>query len=49
MTQTSQTEVSWIPVAGTEIDLIEEYARHTGHANLIRESIDGLVGEGPPS
>jgi hypothetical protein len=28
------------------IDLIEEYARHTGHADLIRESIDGLVGEG---
>ena len=31
------------------VDLIEEYARHTGHADLIRESIDGLVGEGPPA
>jgi hypothetical protein len=31
------------------IDLIEEYARHVGHADLIRESIDGLVGEDPPS
>ncbi len=30
------------------IDLIEEYARHTGHADLIRESIDGLVGEDRP-
>jgi hypothetical protein len=30
------------------IDLVEEYARHTGHADLIRESIDGLVGEDPP-
>jgi hypothetical protein len=30
------------------VDLIEEYARHTGHADLIRESIDGLVGEDPP-
>jgi hypothetical protein len=30
------------------VDLIEEYARHTGHADLIRESIDGLVGEGLP-
>jgi hypothetical protein len=30
------------------IDLIEEYARHAGHADLIRESIDGLVGEDPP-
>ena len=26
------------------IDMIEEYARHTGHADLIRESVDGLVG-----
>lgn len=30
------------------VDMIEEYARHTGHADLIRESIDGLVGEDPP-
>ncbi|MBO0895866.1 DinB family protein [Arthrobacter sunyaminii] len=46
-----------LPVAGGEvgslrrmlIDLIEEYARHVGHADLIRESIDGLVGEDPPA
>lgn len=31
------------------IDLIEEYARHVGQADLIRESVDGLVGEDPPS
>ena len=30
------------------VDLIEEYARHVGHADLIRESIDGVVGEDPP-
>ena len=30
------------------VDLIEEYARHTGHADLIRESIDGLTGESAP-
>lgn len=30
------------------IDAIEEYARHTGHADMIRESVDGLVGEGAP-
>src|SRR5262245_53148772 len=30
------------------IDMIEEYARHIGHADLIRESVDGLVGEDPP-
>jgi hypothetical protein len=32
----------------TLIDLIEEYARHVGHADLIRESVDGLTGEDPP-
>ncbi len=31
------------------IDMIEEYARHTGHADLLREAIDGRVGEGAPS
>ncbi len=30
------------------IDMIEEYARHNGHADLLRESIDGTVGEDPP-
>lgn len=30
------------------VDLVEEYARHTGHADLLRESVDGLVGEDPP-
>ncbi|MEH0985893.1 mycothiol transferase [Micromonospora sp. CPCC 205556] len=30
------------------VDMIEEYARHTGHADLIRESIDGRVGENAP-
>lgn len=29
------------------VDMIEEYARHVGHADLIRESVDGLVGEDP--
>ena len=37
---------------GSELDLrwlylhmIEEYARHNGHADLLRESIDGQTGE----
>jgi hypothetical protein len=30
------------------IDLIKKYARPVGHANLIWESVDGLVGEDPP-
>ncbi|MFF7156265.1 DinB family protein [Streptomyces sp. NPDC008139] len=25
--------------------MVEEYARHVGHADLIRESVDGLTGE----
>lgn len=29
------------------MDMIEEYARHVGHADLLRESVDGLVGEDP--
>lgn len=29
-------------------DLIEEYGRHTGHADLLREYVDGRVGEDPP-
>jgi uncharacterized damage-inducible protein DinB len=27
------------------LHMIEEYARHNGHADLLRESIDGVVGE----
>ena len=30
-------------------DLVEEYGRHTGHADLIREAVDGRVGEDPPA
>lgn len=30
------------------VHMIEEYARHNGHADLIREGIDGAVGYLPP-
>jgi len=30
------------------VDMIEEYSRHTGHADLIREALDGRVGKDPP-
>ena len=30
-------------------DLVEEYGRHTGQADLLREAVDGVVGEDPPS
>jgi len=29
-------------------DFLEEYGRHTGHADLLREAVDGRVGEDPP-
>ena len=29
-------------------DLVEEYGRHAGHADLLREAVDGVVGEDPP-
>ncbi|MBT3167271.1 DUF664 domain-containing protein [Streptomyces sp. Vc74B-19] len=39
------------PTAGVEVDprrvlirLIEEYARHNGHADLLRERVDGVTG-----
>jgi uncharacterized protein DUF664 len=48
-------DAAWVPWEGEKpvvrrvlIDLHDEYARHVGHADLIRESIDGLVGEDPP-
>ena len=30
-------------------DLLEEYGRHTGHADLLSEAVDGRVGEDPPA
>ena len=29
------------------LDLVEEYGRHTGHADLLREAVDGRTGEDP--
>ncbi len=31
-----------------QVDLHDEYARHVGHADLLRDAVDGLVGEDPP-
>ena len=30
------------------MDLVEEYGRHTGHADILREGVDGRTGEDPP-
>jgi Protein of unknown function (DUF664) len=35
-----EMSVRWVYV-----HMIEEYARHNGHADLLREQVDGLVGE----
>jgi uncharacterized damage-inducible protein DinB len=29
------------------VDMVEEYARHVGHIDLLRENVDGLTGEDP--
>lgn len=29
-------------------DMVEEYGRHTGQADMLREAVDGRVGEDPP-
>lgn len=34
-----------LPVRDILVHLIEEYARHVGHADLLRETIDGRVGQ----
>jgi len=30
------------------MDLVEEYGRHTGHADILREAVDGRAGEDAP-
>lgn len=30
------------------MDMVEEYGRHTGHADVLREAVDGRTGEDPP-
>ncbi len=46
----AQTHAAWdgqahMSLRWVLVHLIEEYARHNGHADLIRESIDGQTGE----
>jgi hypothetical protein len=44
----SDTAGELVSVRRVVCDLVEEYGRHTGHADLLRESVDGLTGEDPP-
>jgi len=36
---------AWFSLRWVLVHMIEEYARHNGHADLIRECIDGVTGD----
>ncbi|RZS87618.1 uncharacterized protein DUF664 [Motilibacter rhizosphaerae] len=38
-------EVGTVSLRWVLVHLVEEYARHNGHADLLRERVDGEVGE----
>ncbi len=38
-------ETGWFSVRWSLLKIIQEYARHNGHADIVRERIDGLRGE----
>jgi len=40
-----QRDGSTIPVRSVLVHMVEEYARHCGHADLLRERIDGRTGQ----
>ncbi len=42
---TGQTVGAGISVRWTVVHMIEEYARHNGHADLLREILDGTTGD----
>jgi hypothetical protein len=48
--QVAQAEQAGRPISLRRIlfDLVEEYGRHTGQADLLREAVDGRQGEDPP-
>jgi uncharacterized damage-inducible protein DinB len=37
--------VTQVPIRDVLVHMVEEYARHCGHADLLRERIDGRVGQ----
>lgn len=44
----SDSEGNHANVRRLVLDMVEEYGRHTGQADLLREAVDGRVGEDPP-
>ena len=43
--QTSRREGTPFSLRWIILHMIEEYARHNGHADMLREAVDGQVGE----
>ena len=39
------TDKTGVPLRDVLVHMIEGYARHCGHADLLRERIDGRVGQ----
>jgi hypothetical protein len=37
--------ITQVPLRDVLVHMIEEYGRHCGHADLLRERIDGRVGQ----
>ena len=44
---TGNDEIGWANLRRLLLDLLEEYGRHTGQADLLREAVDGRTGEDP--
>ncbi|MFI7585952.1 DinB family protein [Spongisporangium articulatum] len=44
-TRTRRGESQTISLRWVYVHMIEEYARHNGHADLLREAIDGVTGD----
>jgi hypothetical protein len=40
----AEVERNWLQRVWVCVHMIEEYARHNGHADIVRERIDGLSG-----
>src|SRR3954466_11042013 len=49
--QVAQAAQAGVPISLRRVvcDLVEEYGRHTGQADLIREAVDGRGGGAPPA
>ncbi|MGH7723022.1 MAG: DinB family protein [Candidatus Dormibacteria bacterium] len=45
----SRTDPRHVSLRWMLVHMIEEYARHNGHADLLRQSIDGTVGDFDPA